>query len=724
MKAKIRYLFILAFILLIVDKAACQTKSDTALSKMYNDMAWDWLDIDFDSTIYYSDKALNYALKSKHPIYLGDVYNLKCNIYRYKNEFQKAIEISKLAEEEFIKGNASQRKLVSVYLNRANVYHDLTNYVEAIQYYKKCIEISNRNSYPKVKLVASSNLISVYHNLNLYDEAIQYSELALKDAMKQNDSIQLGYILANTGSIFIAQEDFQKALELFKEAVKIFENKKLYYPKASSLSNVGLCQKALGKTENAYESYNTALIIYEDIGDSVAMATTISNLAGINSDFHNYKTAIQQALIANNIAKTYGLKEIYIKSSHILVDIFSKTRKIKEAKQYLIESYEIINDSLRDLDLLKSHFLSERTYYEEKNDFKMALRYTDSIILVSENIKKRDNNIKLTALQVKFDISKKEQEISNLNIKNNLQNSELSKKRTQQIALLVGLLILIVFSGFIYNRFKLTKKQNLIIEEQKSLIEIKHKEITDSINYAERIQRSFLATEELLFKNLTDYFVLFQPKDVVSGDFYWAGSLNNGNFAFLVADSTGHGVPGAIMSILNITAIESAILTENSPDRIFNQARKSIIERLKRDGSEEGGKDGMDASLIVINESKNKITFALANNPLWLLREGEIIEYKPDKMPVGKHDNDNVPFSLFEAELRKGDVIYMMTDGFQDQFGGEAGKKFKTKKLKELCLSIHTKTMEEQKEILYNELKNWKGDMEQVDDVCLAGIKI
>jgi serine phosphatase RsbU (regulator of sigma subunit) len=267
-------------------------------------------------------------------------------------------------------------------------------------------------------------------------------------------------------------------------------------------------------------------------------------------------------------------------------------------------------------------------------------------------------------------------------------------------------------------------KKNKEIELQKQLIEESHKEITDSINYAERIQRSFIATKETLDENLNDYFVLFKPKDVVSGDFYWADKLNNGNFALATADSTGHGVPGAIMSLLNITSLEKAIEINIQPSDILNATRKTIIERLKKDGSSEGGKDGMDASLTVYDFKNKKLIIAAANNPVWIVRGTETIEIKADKMPVGKHDRDTTSFTQQEIDLQTGDVVYTLTDGFADQFGGVQGKKFMSKKLRELLSTNAHLPMQKQKELLDIIFKNWVGNLEQVDDVTLIGVRV
>jgi len=315
---------------------------------------------------------------------------------------------------------------------------------------------------------------------------------------------------------------------------------------------------------------------------------------------------------------------------------------------------------------------------------------------------------------------------------------QLKQEKTQRFALYGGLALVLVFAGFMFNRFRVTQKQKNIIELkeketqqqneiitiQKHLVEEKHKEITDSINYAERIQRSFLATEKQLNENLNNYFFLFKPKDVVSGDFYWSAKLSNGNFALATADSTGHGVPGAIMSLLNVTSLEKAIEHYTNPADILNHTRQTIIERLKKDGSEEGGKDGMDCSLLVFDFISKQLYISAANNPVWIIRDNNLIEIKPDKMPVGKSDRDAESFTLHTIELLAGDTIYTLTDGFPDQFGGPNGKKFMSKKLKELLISNVDLPIAQQKELLEVTFKNWVGDLEQVDDVCVIGIRI
>jgi PAS domain S-box-containing protein len=262
-------------------------------------------------------------------------------------------------------------------------------------------------------------------------------------------------------------------------------------------------------------------------------------------------------------------------------------------------------------------------------------------------------------------------------------------------------------------------------KKTESIIEIKNREITDSMHAAKRIQHVLLASDTLLNKNLPEYFILYKPKDIVSGDFYWANMIDN-KFVMITADCTGHGVPGAFMSLLNITFLNEAVVEKriNSPEKILDYVRTQIINSLNPEGSEFESKDGMDATLCVFDFKGMWLRFSCANNPLWVYRNNDFIRFKPDKMPVGMHHGEQKPFTAHTLGLRKGDIVYTFTDGFADQFGGVNGKKLKYKALKELLLSVQSKSMAEQKEILNAAFESWKGNLEQVDDVLISGIRV
>jgi len=279
----------------------------------------------------------------------------------------------------------------------------------------------------------------------------------------------------------------------------------------------------------------------------------------------------------------------------------------------------------------------------------------------------------------------------------------------------------------------LKSRQNEILEKQvmertfeinlqKEKLASKNREITDSITYAKRIQNAILPPVDLIKKHLPDNFVLYLPKDIVAGDFYWLENVNN-KIIFAVADCTGHGVPGAMVSVVCYNALNRAVweygLTE--PAKILDKVTDLVIETFSK--SNEEVKDGMDIALCSIEPATGKLEFAGANNPLYLVNKNELIEIKPDRQPIGKHAN-RVPFKNNTIELNKGDLIYIFSDGFADQFGGISGKKFMYKQLKQLFMDLSQKSLPEQSNIIESRFNDWKGELEQIDDVCIIAVKV
>ncbi|GEM_PF-3433505 len=268
------------------------------------------------------------------------------------------------------------------------------------------------------------------------------------------------------------------------------------------------------------------------------------------------------------------------------------------------------------------------------------------------------------------------------------------------------------------------------IQAQRDEIAEIHKDLSQSIDYATKIQTAILPLPQTMENNFTDYFVLFRPKDKVSGDFYWWKQSNN-HMVITVADCTGHGVPGAFMSMLGTSFLNEVVAKESvtNPAQIIGYLRKEIIQALKQKGASGEQKDGMDMSLISINLDSLLLHYSGANNPLFLIRnedtmsEPKLIEFKADKMPVAIHDI-MVDYQVHEIQLQKGDCLYLMSDGYQDQFGGPNDKKFLVKRLKELLISIHDLSMATQQNLLESSLIAWIGNGKQIDDVTILGIRI
>jgi serine phosphatase RsbU (regulator of sigma subunit) len=294
-----------------------------------------------------------------------------------------------------------------------------------------------------------------------------------------------------------------------------------------------------------------------------------------------------------------------------------------------------------------------------------------------------------------------------------------SKKNVLIIFSAIALLMTIVAIAFIYRSYLINKKSAKDLFQKNKLIEEKNKEITDSINYAKNIQSSLLASDEIFSKNVKEHFIFFRPKDIVSGDFYWAQNTEEG-FLVMCADCTGHGVPGAFMSLLGISHLKEICgkLKNLKPDRILNELRKQFIENFSLSNS----KDGMDASLIKINGME--LEMAAANNPIWIIRDNSCIHMKPNKFPIGKHHGEIQEFSLNTLELKNNDLLILFTDGFADQFGGPKNKKYKYKQLEEFILKNSQLPLRNLNAMLEEELKVWKGKNEQIDDVLVIGIRI
>jgi serine phosphatase RsbU (regulator of sigma subunit) len=310
------------------------------------------------------------------------------------------------------------------------------------------------------------------------------------------------------------------------------------------------------------------------------------------------------------------------------------------------------------------------------------------------------------------------------------KNTQIEKDRIQKFALYGGLIILIVGGTVMYNRFRIIRKQKEIIElknketeEQKIIIEEKQKEILSSISYAKRLQEAILPPMSLITENLQQSFILYKPKDIVAGDFYWIEVVSKDYILIAAADCTGHGVPGALVSVVCSNALNRTVkeFEITDPGKILDKTRELVVETFER--SETEVKDGMDISLCLLNKKTNEIEWAGANNPLWIVRNSQIIEYKPNKQAIGKVDKPLL-YQTHKIKLQKDDNIYIFTDGYADQFGGPNGKKFKYHQLVDLMCTISTMPIVEQQIKLEKEFQDWKGDLEQVDDVCVIGIRV
>ncbi|GAB4132017.1 MAG: hypothetical protein Fur0041_02960 [Bacteroidia bacterium] len=268
--------------------------------------------------------------------------------------------------------------------------------------------------------------------------------------------------------------------------------------------------------------------------------------------------------------------------------------------------------------------------------------------------------------------------------------------------------------------------QNEELGIKNNIIEARNKDITDSIEYAGRIQNSIIPSPETLQQYFKDSFVLFRPKDIVSGDFYWVEQSGK-EVILAVADCTGHGIPGALMSVIGANLLNEAVNQHGitQPAEILNRVRKNLIAFLQKNNAESGVKDGMDICIISWNKETQTVQYAGAYNALYVISDNKLTEYSADKTPVGIYFSDvTAPFTNLVIPVKSGDRLYLFTDGFADQFGGPRGKKFKYKQMQNLFLELHQNPMHTQKENIERTFEQWKGNLEQVDDVCVVGVRV
>lgn len=575
----------------------------------------------------------------------------------------------------------------------------------------------------------------LYANQGDTTSAINYLEkgLALEKSIGNQERISKGYYL--TGLLYSTLNYHQKAIYYYTEAINRYTKLNTPALLPEIYLKLGEAYQSISNYAKAQQAYDTGFEIAQNIKDPRVMFLITLAKGTADEKMGNYKKAIEQHLV--NYTTALKLRENYYAvwlASHALsVDHF-KAGKYNKAKLYSNEALGIIKEKGSASDILSSVKLAYQIDSAMHNNEGAHLNYR-------EYIKLRDQlngeEVKKAAIRGQFQFqleNQKQQSKLEQERKDQLNQKENQYKNRIILAISLGLIAVLVLAGFVYRGLQQNKQinkelvyKNNLIEKQKNLVEEKHKEITDSINYAERIQSSFLASKEELDEQLNDYFIYFKPKDVVSGDFYWCHSIKTqqqNKFYLLAADSTGHGVPGAIMSLLNITSVEKAIEVHSEPADILNHTRKTIINRLKKDGSGDGGKDGMDCSLMVFDKTNNELKIAAANNPVWIIRDKNLVEIKPDRMPVGKSDKEHVAFTEQIYQLKPGDAVYALTDGFPDQFGGPDGKKFKSKKLKEVLISIAHLPMAQQKTAIEKTFTSWMDQLDQVDDVLVIGIRV
>ncbi len=582
-----------------------------------------------------------------------------------------------------------ERGVYAAEINILAVNFLMSKYDESIL--SKLYEIINfYANYPNSK--ENVNVLNLTANvLHSYGDFKNSMELCLKAKQKAQEldlSEPLAYSYSICGLIYLGLADYDKAIENFKHSQKI--RQELNNPKAlaSSLNLIARTYSLSKKYADALNYYNKSLQLRQEINDASGLPWTYIGIASTYEQMNDYVEAIK------NYEKALDLNKIDDKRCELhcylgLGSVKSIIAPSRIAEDYLLKA-EKIAEGLNSKPILYKIYKTLSELYERLLDIPKAFSYFKKYQETKENV-------------------------VNAQLQNQLKNKEIifEVERTRKEA-------------------EIYRLKHIELKQAYDELEKKNREITDSINYARNIQVALLSNSKIVTQHIAEMFILFKPRDIVSGDFYWFNQKGN-KLIIVVADCTGHGVPGAFMSMLGIAFLNEIVNIRNisKPALILNELRKLVISSLNKNKETGEVSDGMDISLVSINIDTLYLQYAGAFNPLYIFRQSSENQYileqiNGDRMPIGLYIKDEEPFLNKEFQLQKNDALYMFSDGYADQFGGRKEKiqKFMKKRFRNLLFEVQNLSMPEQAKILTERLTSWQGDRDQTDDITVIGLKI
>ncbi|MFP4060062.1 MAG: tetratricopeptide repeat protein [Bacteroidales bacterium] len=616
------------------------------------------------------------------------------------------------------------------YLAIAHYYSG--NLEQALNNWQITLSIYKNHGDNKAIAQTLNNIGVIYSSLGEYQKAIGYYQENLRIQQKTGDSLNIARSLNNIGNIYFEFGiDYEKALEYYQQGLVMFEKLEDDPAIAQSHNNIGLVYKELKSYSLALENFRDALKIYKRLDDNTGIAFTQNNMGSVYLVGGNYEMALQYSLNAMTAYRQQGKNADLALSIRDIGNVYFKWGKYDKALEYFNRSIDLFMEMNMKKEILDTYKMISDVYSNMDN-YEKAFATFKKYAELKDSTLGEDYLKQIQELEAKYESDKKEQQIM-------LHEAELEKKAVENkrqklviYSFVLGLFLVLIFSLLLYKQFREKKKANLLLEKQNHEISNQRDqifqqkmEITDSIHYASKIQSAVLPPDDYIKENFPDHFILYKPRDIVSGDFYWL-TQQNGRVIYCAADCTGHGVPGAFMSMLGVAFLNEIVSKGHdiSAAMILNELRKYIVQSLHQEGKEGEAKDGMDIALCIVDKENMKLQFAGAFNPLIKVRNNEIIEIRGDRMPIGIHINMKDDFTNHEIDIQKNDAFYIYSDGYVDQFGGDKGKKFMSKRFKQLLIEINKFSMQEQKQILENRLKEWMGQYEQVDDIIVIGARV
>lgn len=580
------------------------------------------------------------------------------------------------------------------------------------------------------RMDADNKLGITYMNLNQSDSALFYFQLVLNKAFEIGDSVYMSKAYNNMGALNGNLGNYTSAMYFMNKSAVIDEALHDFEGAVFGYINIGSIYSALHIGDSARYFLLEGLDASLRSKNNYLTATCYINLGFVEQYDKNFNLARGYFQSAYEMGRRDNNHDIMSSAYRNLAGVFQAEENYRAAIEYDLKSLEIADKGGLKKNSSQAH-VGLAVSYEGIDDYKSALMHYKEYKLLTDSLRQSENTDQFIEMQEKYKSNQALREneiliqkgrIKDLEIEKN--NEEIANSRIIIISSVLGLVLLVVLAITLYNRNILKQRANMELQQANEIIQEKNNDILASIEYASKIQEALLPTKDN--PNLfADSFFLLKPKDIVSGDFLWYSTVDNKRIVAAV-DCTGHGVPGAFMSMIGNTFLHQIINERGltKPDEILNELRAKVIRALNQKGEGVNRKDGMDMAICVFDKAAMTLEFAGANNPLFMVVDGQPREYKADKQPVGYFEGKEQPFTSHLIQVKPGDCFYILSDGYADQFGGPKGKKFKYKQLYDLLVRESKKPMSEQKKILVSTFDDWKGNLEQVDDVCFVGARI
>lgn len=643
-----------------------------------------------------ADSALEYSKRIGYRAGIGISLNLKGRVLYRTASFDSAILFSQkaLILGKDLNDSALQS---SACLNIGNAYYTKGNDIMASNYYFRGLSIEE-------KLRVQPNLYGFLNNI---------------------------------GGIFIDQKDFKRGLEYYEKSKAVSEKTSNYKRLGTVYHNMGSVYIKMGKIKEAHNCFERSYALAKQVNDVYIMNLYPSSMAEVYKQLKEYNKAYYYAIKSFNIQKEQGFKDQVTTTLMTLADIQINRGQYEAAENYLKQALAL-SEEIRTQSVTKDIYQQLANLFDRKKDYTNAYTYYALYSDLKDTILNHENSRLITEMNTKYTTEQKASEIELLRKNKDIQKLELAKReneldrqQTLSIGIFSGFLLLMVVAILTFSRYRLKKKANdqlqhafHLIEEKNTVIQKSNQLITDSIQYAKRIQDAILPVEDELIKQLSpNFFILYQPAQIVSGDFYWCSSQGDKTI-FIVADCTGHGVPGAFMSMIGNTLLNEIVngqkVTETK--EIAELLDKKIIHSLGQHQNSQKY-DGMDISICCIDKSKKNITYTGAHQFMYTYN-GQLKKIKGDPYSIGgsQHQSSKL-FSSETISYEKGLTLYFLTDGYCDQSAEQNGKRFSSRNFELLLTQIQGMKMQEQKEELKKVFLDWKGKTKQRDDVLVVGIK-